>query len=173
MFTLCVLLRLARHNVDAAHHDGQSHFRGLPSPAAAGTVASFAIAMPSLLRMTDPSMPLLVQQWSHWGIRLIEIGTPLMTLLLAFLMVSPIRYPHVMKDWLQNRHNFYRLAQAIFVVAAVVTIHEFALPLLFCLFAFGHPLLALWRRWFITSAPAVVAATDTEMPSQVPGEGQP
>ena len=74
IFSLCVVLRLARYNVEA--HEGESHgyFRGLPSPAAAGTVASFGIAMPSLMGMTDPSMPEMVQQTGRWAIDLIVYG---------------------------------------------------------------------------------------------------
>lgn len=127
IFSLCVLLRLARYNVEA--HEGESHgfFRGLPSPAAAGTVASFGIAMPSLLRMSDPSMPHLLQEAGQWAIDVIVYGTPLVTLLLACLMVSRIRYPHLLHQLLHGRRNFYSLAQLMFAIVAVVTFHELAL----------------------------------------------
>ena len=146
IFSLCVVLRLARYNVEA--HEGESHgfFRGLPSPAAAGTVASFGIAMPSLMGMTDPSMPAMVQQTGRWAIDLIVYGTPLVTLLLACLMVSRIRYPHLLHQLLHSRRNFYSLAQLVFVIVAVVTFHELALPLLFCLFAFSYPVTGLCRK---------------------------
>jgi len=146
MFALCAVLRLARFNVETCERDNHGSFRGLPSPAAAGTVASFAIAMPALLRMSDSSMPDLVQLLSDLSIDLITWGLPLITLVLAALMVSRIRYPHVFNQWFRGRRNFSSLSQLVLAVVAVVTIHELALPLLFSLFAIGYPLLALWGK---------------------------
>lgn len=146
MFSLCVLLRLARFNVEAREGAGHDYFRGLPSPAAAGTIASFAVAMPALLRWSDASMPELVQEFARRLIDIIVLGMPLLTLVLACLMVSRVRYPHLLNQWLRGRRNFYRLSQLMFVVVAVLTIHELALPLVFCVFSFGHPISALCSK---------------------------
>ena len=45
LFVVCAVLRLARFNVETDEDDSHAFFSGLPSPAAAGTVASFPIAM--------------------------------------------------------------------------------------------------------------------------------
>ena len=45
LFALCVLIRLARFNVETDEDDTHEGFEGLPSPAAAGTIAAFAVAM--------------------------------------------------------------------------------------------------------------------------------
>ena len=71
---------------------------------------------------------------------------PVATLLLACLMVSRIRYPHLLHQLLHSRRNFYSLAQLVFAIVAVVTFHELALPLLFCLFAFSYPFTGLFRK---------------------------
>jgi CDP-diacylglycerol--serine O-phosphatidyltransferase len=164
VFSMCAVLRLARYNVESHEH---GYFRGLPSPAAAGTVASFAIAMPALIEWTGPAMPALVQLLGQWCIESIEIGMPVLTLILAGLMVSRIRYPHVVNQFLRRRRGFYTLTQFVFVAAVVVVIHELALPLLFSLFAFGYPIVALWNR--LTSR-GVPAATSSEEP--VPNDEQ-
>lgn len=172
MFALCVLLRLARYNVDTHDHDDHGYFRGLPSPAAAGTVASFAIAMPTLRQGTDASLPGMVQWWSQLGVDLVETGTPIVTLVLAGLMVSRIRYPHVLSQWLNGRRNFYKLAQVMFVVVVLATIHELALPLLFSLFAFGYPLIALWNRSLRPSARPVPTQPDVPASDTLPPASQ-
>ena len=48
LFTLCVIIRLARFNVETSEDDTHEGFDGLPSPAAAGTVAALVIARPEL-----------------------------------------------------------------------------------------------------------------------------
>ena len=60
LFALCVLIRLARFNVETDEDDTHEGFDGLPSPAAAGTIAAFAIAMPELsVYATDTQYPSL------------------------------------------------------------------------------------------------------------------
>ena len=48
LFALCAVLRLARFNVETDEDDSHNYFSGLPSPAAAATVASFPIALKEL-----------------------------------------------------------------------------------------------------------------------------
>ncbi len=42
-YAACAALRLARFNVETSDEDEHLHFNGLPSPAAAGAIAGFAI----------------------------------------------------------------------------------------------------------------------------------
>jgi CDP-diacylglycerol--serine O-phosphatidyltransferase len=48
LFMWCALLRLGRFNVESDEEDSHEFFSGLPSPAAAGVVASFPIAVKEL-----------------------------------------------------------------------------------------------------------------------------
>ena len=51
MYVLCVLVRLARYNAAMDEEDkSKEFFRGLPSPAAAGMIASYALSIPSLMQ---------------------------------------------------------------------------------------------------------------------------
>jgi len=56
LYLLCVLLRLARFNVAKDGEASHTYFRGLPSPAAAGMVASLIIIGPGLVQLSDPAM---------------------------------------------------------------------------------------------------------------------
>lgn len=101
LYVVCAAMRLARFNIRAtAGTDSKRFFAGLPSPAAAGLIASLVFAFP------DPSssVPLAV-------VRTVVL------ILAAFLMVSRFRY-HSFKDFdLRNRRSFmYALAIAALLV---------------------------------------------------------
>ena len=146
LFTLCAVLRLARFNVETDDDDKHETFSGLPSPAAAGTVASFAIALPGLHTLTDPSMSLVSQETGDWLITATSLCIPVVTLIIACLMVSRIRYPHVFNQWFRGRRNFQHLVQLIFALVAVFAVHELALPLIFLYFVFASPVRAAWTE---------------------------
>ena len=146
LFTLCALMRLARFNVETDDEDSHESFSGLPSPAAAGTVASFAIALPGLNKLTEPSSSLLSQDTGDILIAATSISLPVITLIVACLMVSRIRYPHVFNQWFRGRRNFQHLIQLVFALVAVFAVHELALPLIFLYFVLASPLRAGWSE---------------------------
>src|SRR5207248_235892 len=51
---VCAALRLARFNVETPADDDHLSFSGLPSPAAAGSIAGFAILFYTLRRESNP-----------------------------------------------------------------------------------------------------------------------
>ncbi|GIW98259.1 MAG: hypothetical protein KatS3mg111_1592 [Pirellulaceae bacterium] len=146
IYVACVLLRLARFNVNASAGDRHESFDGLPSPAAAGTIASFAIAMPAIHHLSAPDLPVVLQNVGTWMLTLTMLGLPVLMLALSFLLVSRIPYPHVVNRWVQRGYNFNDLAQGIIVAIAAVTIHELALPLVFCGFVVSPLLRGLSKR---------------------------
>lgn len=146
LFTLCAVLRLARFNVETEEDDAHDSFSGLPSPAAAGMVASFAIVMPRLNELTDPGMPTMTQRMGEWLISAADVSLPVITLALACLMVSRIRYPHIFNQLFRGRRTFRHLIQLLFALVAVGLVHELAVPLIFGYFALGSPIRALWTR---------------------------
>ena len=101
LYVVCAAMRLARFNIRAtAGVDSKRFFAGLPSPAAAGLVASMVCAFP------EPS-----------ATRTLAIVRTVVLLVAAFLMVSRFRY-HSFKDFdLRNRRSFmYALAIAVLLV---------------------------------------------------------
>src|SRR5262249_3557113 len=116
-------------------HDSGSHkrFKGLPSPGAAGCVASLAVLRGELagswVNLDPARVHALVMMWA-----------PLGGLLVALLMVSRVPYPHVTKQLLRGRRHFGHLVQAVLLVCLVALTHELALLLLFWGYALGMPL---------------------------------
>lgn len=133
LYMVCAVLRLARFNLENSP-DPNSHkrFKGLPSPAAAGCVASLVILRgnpTSNVFMLDPS---LVQAC-------VKLWAPIGTLLVALLMVSRISYPHLTKQFLRGRRHFSHLVRVVLFVCLLALLNVLALPLLFWGYALSMP----------------------------------
>jgi len=83
MFTMCAVIRLARFNVEQAGRK-KTHFTGLPSPAAGGTLATYY-----WFSQTDLYTQTMIADlpW-HQMLRFIMLG-------LSFLMISNVQYAAV------------------------------------------------------------------------------
>lgn len=146
LFTLCVLMRLARFNVVTKEDDPHDSFDGLPSPAAAGTIASVAIAVPHLASLQSPHYSERVQAWAASGLQVSHYLVPLLAVVLAYLMVSRFRYPHVFNQLMGGRKSLHQLGPVLFAAFGLFLLHELVLPLAFCYFAFASPLRTLLGR---------------------------
>lgn len=109
IYVICAALRLARFNTYEA--EVRESFRGLPSPAAGGTVASFVLFLDYL----EPRL----ENHQLGGFAFYALGP--MSIILAFLMVSSVRYP---KDRLKYfifapKPAFMTLAITAFVLAII------------------------------------------------------
>jgi len=149
IYTLCAIMRLARYNVEAETESGVGNFfRGLPSPAAAGAIATFAIAMPDLMLLVNSTDP----QQQKIGIFIYDISmilVPVLTVALAYLMVSRVPYPHLGKQLAsrsKSRKNFVRLVQILFAVVGVLMFRELALPVIFLYYLCASPCTILWHK---------------------------
>ena len=99
-FAACAALRLARFNVETDEQDDHMNFHGLPSPAAAASIAGFAILFYELRRSGNPLM-------YHEEIdRAVQMGLPFFALMVALLMVSRIPYPHVVNQVFRGQRSF-------------------------------------------------------------------
>lgn len=147
LFALCVLIRLARFNVETGEDDAHDGFDGLPSPAAAGTIAAFAIAMPELAGYASEDYSERIQ----WLALQVESASQYLiaglTLSLAYLMVSRFEYPHVFQQLVRGRRRPHEIGQALFVVGGALILHWLVLPIAFCYYAFASPVRALISRW--------------------------
>jgi CDP-diacylglycerol--serine O-phosphatidyltransferase len=164
LYMVCAILRLARFNVENTP-DPASHkrFRGLPSPGAAGCLASLAILRGQLDRWHKYifSFNLDAVQVSRW----IEVCVMLGALAVALLMVSNVPYPHVTKQILRGRRHFNHLIQIILAGFVIVIIQELALILLFWVYALGMPLRHAWvRRHQREAVTASLSGLDDALP---------
>lgn len=145
LFVVCVLLRLARFNVETDEDDSHDYFSGLPSPAAAGTVAAFPLAIDGLkLLAADRETP--GHSAAEWVLPLVITLFPLITLAVACLMVSRFKYSHVFNQLFRGRGTRQQLIQLVFSLALVFLVHSMVIPLVFCYYAFAPPLRAFWSE---------------------------
>ena len=145
LYALCALLRLARFNVETDEDDSHEGFSGLPSPAAAGLVASFPLAMRGLTALKEYSEE-NAQFIDGWVIPAMKLSLPFLTLAAGILMVSRIQYPHVFSQFVAGKRSRRQIIQLVITLLVVFAVREMAVPLIFCYFAFAAPLKAGWKE---------------------------
>jgi len=143
LYVLCTVLRLARFNVTNDDDPSHESFCGLPSPAAAGMVASLVFIGPGLMEWTNAGAADTARELGEF---LTKAILPVMTLVVACLMVSRVRYPHVFNQLVRRRHSFQYLVKLIFAIVIVSTVKELAIPIVICYFVLASPLRALWSQ---------------------------
>ncbi len=128
-YIVCAAIRLARFNVQAQVEE-KSNFMGLPSPAAAGLLASYVLFAhwSGWYEKT-----IIVNQVMHWyeeNVNFFELtGIPIMMVIVALVMISTIAYPSV-KKWNWEKIEPWTLAfivLAIFLLFYAVEFSSFAL----------------------------------------------
>ena len=145
LYLCCTVLRLARFNVDNTP-DPSSHkrFKGLPSPGAAGCLASLAILRGTLPNLVFPSVgPIATHEATE---RLVQFVTPIGALFVALLMVSNIAYPHLTGKVFKERRPVGQVIQVLLAVLAISMLRELAPVLIFWGYALAFPLRALIAR---------------------------
>ncbi len=141
-YICCTALRLARFNVETPSADLEDHrwFRGLPSPGAAGCVASLILLHQHLLvKRFGGEFPPGYERGS-------SLLIPLVTALAALGMVSTMRYPHLINRWVAGRKDFGSLVRIVIPVVMAIWWLQVALAICFVAYAMSGPLGALSRR---------------------------
>ena len=130
----CAAIRLARFNVEN-QEDETAHmsFLGLPTPAAAGVIVSLVIFHQETFRTLA-----------------IICVLPFLALGISILMVSRIRYPHVLNQYLRGRKPFGHLIRVLLLLAFVIWNLQAALVLIFCGFAASSFLKWFYFRIFVS-----------------------
>ena len=164
LFMVCAILRLARFNVETEEEDSHSFFSGLPSPAAAGVVASFPIGVKELKEQLSAEGTVSWAQPAaeEYVLPGLVILLPLITLAAAMLMVSRIRYAHVFNHMIRGRRSRKQILQIVFAMVLVFVVREMALPVLFCVFAFSSPLRAFGERYYMKLKKSKTTPSETK-----------
>ena len=142
----CAAIRLARFNVEN-EEDESAHmsFVGLPSPAAAGVIVSLIIfnqeTVPDFL--SHPGRDWAAGFVSFVLDDMVIYSLPIITLCAAVLMVSRIRYAHVLNQYIRGKKPFTHLIKALLLFALIVWSRQVAIVVLFCGFAAGG-----FLKWF-------------------------
>ncbi|MBI5366414.1 MAG: CDP-diacylglycerol--serine O-phosphatidyltransferase [Planctomycetes bacterium] len=129
LYLCCAVLRLARFNVettpdDAAHEE----FKGLPSPGAAGVVASYVLFY-LWLAGEEPGVI------SGFMPRLL----PFCVLAAGLLMISRFRYVHMVNRLFRGHHPFGGLIEVLLVVLLIALNPQMTLCLAFLAYAAVGP----------------------------------
>jgi CDP-diacylglycerol--serine O-phosphatidyltransferase len=139
LYMVCALLRLARYNVETPNDPaGGRRFRGLPSPAAAGCLASLAILRGAFQHgevfagLAQPDLGVMRRVIELWG----TVGG----LVVALLMVSRVPYPHLTKQLLRGRRPFSHLIQLIVSAFLLALFRELAVVVVFWAYGLVIPL---------------------------------
>jgi CDP-diacylglycerol--serine O-phosphatidyltransferase len=130
LFMMCAALRLARFNIETDESE-ESHlyFNGLPSPAAAGFVASMTIMVHELRHGGEQEFAGIAKALEPI-IESVLYVMPFVGVALALLMISRIRYVHVMNRLLRGQEPLDYLVKIILVTLLVVLTRPFSLPVL-------------------------------------------
>ncbi|MGA2034402.1 MAG: CDP-diacylglycerol--serine O-phosphatidyltransferase [Thermoguttaceae bacterium] len=140
-FAACAALRLARFNVETSDDDEHLNFTGLPSPAGAAAIASFAIMFYTLRSKEDNLLAFAAQI----DLTLQRI-LPFFAVLVALLMVSRIPYPHVVNQVFRGQRSFGHVVAVLFALVAVMVIPTYSIPIIFCVFVFYGPVRFCWEK---------------------------
>lgn len=141
LYLACTAIRLARFNAENSPDDSAHlQFAGLPSPAAAGTLVG--IDMILLQWVTDPQTNRMVDL-GHFPVYAAYLlkAIPFGMLVLGLLMVSRIRYVHVVNVMFRGHRSFASLVASVFALLLIALMPENAIPLLFVGYAVSGPVL--------------------------------
>lgn len=168
-FTLMAILRLVRYNLEGEEDAAKEEpgvFRGLPSPGAAGSVASLiwlylVLRRPAELEVSEGtptpfSHVLKSLEVVSWGPALDRVPLALLFWLpaLGLLMVSQVRYLHGVRFLTRARSHFFTL---IWLVFALCLFFLAPVPILFLAFN-GFALLGV-------AGPLVLARKERQAPA--------
>ena len=139
IYVACTALRLARFNMEMAEPEESDHlsFKGLPSPGAAGTVASMILMHQHFLAHLKPN---------HWLLALSEVGMAAIMLLVAFAMVSHLRYVHVLNRYFHGRARFGTITRIVVVLLLLMVDPPTAIASAFVIYAISAPGMWLWHN---------------------------
>lgn len=157
IYVACAAIRLARFNVEN-EEDETTHmsFVGLPVPAAAGVLASLIVFYEDML----PTMG--QDSWVfNIGESVILYSLPFVSIGVALLMISRIRYPHMVNLYFKGRKPLAHLLWSVAIIGLIYLCGlQSALLITFCGFA-----LSGFVKWFYYRAVMKVPGQPRSEPS--------
>jgi CDP-diacylglycerol--serine O-phosphatidyltransferase len=137
-YACCAALRLARFNVEnVADESAHMGFRGLPSPGAAAAVVGLVIFHEELLREYPPS----------WASAIVSNILPPFALILGLLMVSRVRYLHMVNALLRGRKPFQQVVTlALLLLVGLIVQPQLTIALVAVAYAMSGPILTIRER---------------------------
>ena len=147
-------MRLARFNVEN-EPDESAHmsFRGLPSPGAAAAVATLVLLFDHLRNISTGGWifgPWLLSKSNElalWMAAVLSVLLPVVTLAGGLLMVSRVRYSHLVNQYIRGKRPFSYLVKLVVIVLIAAVLEPYvALAVAAITYVFSAPTAALWKR---------------------------
>ena len=139
----CAAVRLARFNVSNEH--GEQHHRsflGLPSPGAAGAVVAMILMQQDLRQWALESTSRTLHFLATFCLYLL----PPLVLAVGLLMVSNVRYPHVVNRYLRGRRSIARLMAGVIVILLLFVAHRYVLGVGCLIYALHAPVWIMYLQ---------------------------
>jgi CDP-diacylglycerol--serine O-phosphatidyltransferase len=161
----CSAIRLARFNVEN-EEDESAHmsFIGLPTPAAAGVIVSLIIFHQEALDEIANKNSYVFYICDN----IIIYALPFIALGVAVLMVSRIRYPHILNQYIKGKKPFAHFIRALLFLGLVIWSRQAALVLIFCGFASSGFLKWFYLKVIRKKDPLLASLTKQSAEEQVP-----
>jgi len=144
MFVCCAALRLARFNVESSvmtTAGDKRAFKGLPTPGAAGTIASLTILHQHLLvTKFAADVPKEFVAWT-------SLIVPFVMLLCTFAMVSAIPYIHFTNRFIRGTKSYTYIARVVIVLALAIWWLQESLAIAFTAYALSGPAVMIFQRF--------------------------
>lgn len=152
IYVACAALRLARFNIEISGPSVVDHmsFKGLPSPGAAGTVASLILLhehflAPLVRTHSGEAINSVDVPWTIWFTKL---AVTLIMLLVAFAMVSRLRYVHLMNRYVRGQASFYFIVICVVALGFVAVLPQQTIAAVAVGYALSAPAAWLWCKLF-------------------------
>jgi len=149
-YVCCAALRLARFNVEHGHESAHLTFAGLPSPAAAGVIASLVLLFGEMEIIKDTSAAVPVIS------KLVIYLLPAITVIIGLLMVSRLPYGHLVNRYVKGRRPLSHLVRVVFLAFFLFWKPELTLTISFLAYAGIPPVRWFWQS-YLSRHPALSA----------------
>ena len=144
-FVIASALRLAKYNVKAQDGESSGDFSGLPTPAAAGIIASFVLSYELLAQsqeITVKTIPMLMKRMPFFFKTI-----PLLMVLVSFLMISNVPYFGFKKSKMNRPKSLQLLILIVITILLIVTYPQNSIFLIFMLYLLSGIFLYILRYW--------------------------
>lgn len=163
VYLACAAIRLARFNVEN-EEDETAHmsFVGLPTPAAAGVIASIVVFYEVMVDPASKNFPLINKGGEAiiWALPFVAMGC-------GILMVSRIQFPHIVNQYMKGRKPMTYLLWTLIILGLLCWSPEPVLLISFC----GFALFGFWK-WFVGAIMARRSGRDARDPPVLNVTGQ-
>lgn len=142
LYLSCVLLRLARFNVETDDADDHTTFQGLPSPAAAASVAAVVMGAVWLHENLIAVRESLVWEW------IFRFAIPLTGILIGIMMTTRVRYSHVFNRFLSRSHSLRTIVILLLLTTVFVVFIDYwmlVVPVLMMTYVLSGPVYLGYR----------------------------